>query len=276
MSLIDLTLLMNSYIKGPTTVASKASCYLEADRRVALTGTPIQNKIEDVWALFRFLRLEPLDQREVFQSYISSPCKIGDQIGVARLQLVMKCCTLRRTKDSTTEDGQKILNLPARVEKQVWLKLREDERKAYDARANVVKVRVGEMIDKQELSSNYANILQEVLRLRQICDHVELANTGSVEEDYDGTVMDYEVAIQGIERYGLNQARAVSVVCFLKDGAGAQCADCTYDFGDYFPSLGLGGVEEERKVKKMLYKALLTKCQHLYCRSFASGMLANK
>ncbi len=37
-----------SYIKSAATVASKASCYLAADRRVALTGTPIQNKIEDV------------------------------------------------------------------------------------------------------------------------------------------------------------------------------------------------------------------------------------
>lgn len=257
--------LTNSYIKGSTTVASRASCYLEADRRVALTGTPIQNKIEDVWALFRFLRLEPLDRKDVFQSCIANPCKTGNQIGVARLQLVMKCCTLRRTKDSTHEDGKKILNLPPRKESQMWLTLREDERKAYDERASAVKDRVGILKAKKELGQNYANILQEVLRLRQICDHVELAASGPVEEDYDGTVMDYEVAIQGIDRYGLNQARAVSVVCFLKDGSGAQCVDCAYDFGEYFPSLGLGGVEEDKKIKKMPYKIVLTKCQHLFC-----------
>ncbi|WWD21589.1 hypothetical protein CI109_106075 [Kwoniella shandongensis] len=257
------------YIKTPGTVASQAACAVEADRRVALSGTPIQNKIEDVWALFKFLRLSPVDDKDVFTQYISSPCKYGEQIGVARLQLVMRCCTLRRTKDSTTEDGKRILNLPPRKEVQLWLELRDDERKVYDARASVAKEKVGELKAKNELGKNYANMLQEVLRLRQICNHVDLAMLGPVEEDYDGTVMDYEVAAQGIERNGLNQARAVAVVCFLKEGDGASCAGCGYDYGDHFPWIGLGGVEETKeekpKTKKLTHKPILTKCLHLYC-----------
>ncbi|EIW71155.1 hypothetical protein TREMEDRAFT_27733 [Tremella mesenterica DSM 1558] len=257
------------YIKSPATVAFKASCALEADRRICLTGTPIQNKIEDVWALFKFLRLGPVDQKECFTKFISNPCKFGEQIGVARLQLVMRCCTLRRTKDSTMENGKRILNLPPRKEVQLWLDLAEDERAAYDERANRIKQKVTELRATNQLSKNFANVLQEVLRLRQICDHVDLARSGAVEEDYDGTVMDYTLAVQGIERYGLTQARAVSVVCFLKDGAGAQCLACGYDYGDYFPSLGLVGVEdpqtEKDRVKKMPHRPLLTKCLHLYC-----------
>jgi len=263
-----------SYIKSAVTVASQASCELAADRRICLTGTPIQNKIEDVWALFKFLRVSPVNDKECFTKYISNPCKFGEQIGVARLQLVMRCCTLRRTKDSTAEDGRRILNLPPRKEVQLWLDLREDERKAYDDRAVAVKERVGQLQANNELSKNYANVLQEVLRLRQICDHVDLAKSGAVEEDYDGTVMDYQVAVKGIARYGLNQARAVSVVCFLKDGDGAQCVTCGYDYGEYFPSVGLGGVEEGVKVdekggklKKLPHRLLLTKCLHVFCQS---------
>ncbi|WVQ69393.1 uncharacterized protein L199_007610 [Kwoniella botswanensis] len=259
------------YIKTASTVASQAACAVEADRRVALTGTPIQNKIEDVWALFKFLRVSPVDDKDVFTQYISSPCKYGEQIGVARLQLVMRCCTLRRTKDSTAEDGKKILNLPPRKEVQLWLELREDERKVYDERASAAKDRVGELKRKNELGKNYANMLQEVLRLRQICNHVDLAMSGSVEEDYDGTIMDYQVAVQGIDRNGLNQARAVAVCCYLKEGAGALCSGCGVDFGDYFPDIGLGGVEEfatkdeKSKGKKFTSKPVLTKCLHLYC-----------
>ncbi|WVQ98151.1 hypothetical protein IAU59_005273 [Kwoniella sp. CBS 9459] len=259
------------YIKTASTVASQAACALEADRRVALSGTPIQNKIEDVWALFKFLRLSPVDDKDVFTHYIASPCKYGEQLGVARLQLVMRCCTLRRTKDSTAEDGSRILNLPPRKEVQLWLELREDERKVYDERASAAKDRVGELKAKNELGKNYANMLQEVLRLRQICNHVDLAMLGPVEEDYDGTIMDYQVAAQGIDRNGLNQARAVAVLCFLKEGAGALCAGCGYDYGDYFPDIGLGGVEEDRKpeekpkLKKLAAKPILTKCLHLYC-----------
>ncbi|WVF69696.1 hypothetical protein IAT40_004475 [Kwoniella sp. CBS 6097] len=259
------------YIKTASTVASQAACALEADRRVALSGTPIQNKIEDVWALFKFLRLSPVDDKDVFTQYIASPCKYGEQLGVARLQLVMRCCTLRRTKDSTAEDGSRILNLPPRKEIQLWLELREDERKVYDERASAAKDRVGELKAKNELGKNYANMLQEVLRLRQICNHVDLAMLGPVEEDYDGTIMDYQVAAQGIDRNGLNQARAVAVLCFLKEGAGALCAGCGYDYGDYFPDIGLGGVEEDSKpgektkLKKLAAKPILTKCLHLYC-----------
>ncbi|OXM76917.1 DNA repair protein RAD5 [Cryptococcus neoformans Bt63] len=256
------------YIKTASTVASQAACYLEADRRIALSGTPIQNKIEDVWALFKFLRISPVDDKDVFTSYVSSPCKYGEQIGIARLQLVMRCCTLRRTKESTHEDGSKILNLPPRSERQMWLTLRDDERKIYDERANKAKDKFGELKANNEVSKMYVNMLQEVLRLRQICNHVDLAMEGPVEEDYDGTIMDYEVAVQGIERNGLTQPRAVAVVCSMKEGEGATCTSCGLDFGDWFPWVGLGGVEEEKekpKVKKMPTKPLLTKCLHLYC-----------
>ncbi|TYJ56013.1 hypothetical protein B9479_003255 [Cryptococcus floricola] len=258
------------YIKTASTVASQAACALEADRRVALSGTPIQNKIEDVWALFKFIRISPVDDKDVFMKYIASPCKYGEQIGVARLQLVMRCCTLRRTKESHHEDGSKILNLPPRSERQMWLTLREDERQVYDERASRAKNKLGELKANNETSKIYVNMLQEVLRLRQICNHVDLAMLGPVEEDYDGTIMDYEVAASGIEKHGLTQQRAVAVVCSQKEGEGANCVSCGFDFGEWFPWIGLGGVEEEKekpKVKKLTNKPLMTKCLHLFCPS---------
>lgn len=259
-----------STIKSPVTVQSQAACSVEADRRIALTGTPIQNRIEDVWALFKFLRLSPIDEKEVFQKYISHPCKFGEQIGVARLQLIMRCCTLRRTKDSTAEDGTRILNLPPRREMQLWLDLREDERAVYDARASSAKAKLGEIQAKKGLDKGYSNMLQDILRLRQICNHVDLAMLGSVEEDYDGTIMDYQVAVQGIEQNGLTQSRAVAVVCYQKDGDGAVCTACGFDYGDHFPDLALGGGDDglfgqKAKTKKLPHKPVLTKCLHLYC-----------
>jgi SWI/SNF-related matrix-associated actin-dependent regulator of chromatin subfamily A3 len=236
-----------------------------------LTGTPIQNKIEDVWALFKFLRLSPINEREMFNQYISSPCKAGDQMGVARLQLVMKCCTLRRTKDSTAEDGRRILNLPPRKEMQVWLDLREDEREVYLKRKGQVLKEIDEMKQNEEETPRLAAMLQYILRLRQTCNHVDLVNTGAVEEDYDGTIMDYQVAVQGINMHGLNQARAVSVVCFMKEGDQAQCSGCGADYGDYFPSMGLAGVEDYKPKKKLPTPLILTKCLHLYCECFISG-----
>jgi SWI/SNF-related matrix-associated actin-dependent regulator of chromatin subfamily A3 len=242
---------------------------VDADRRIALTGTPIQNKIEDIWALFKFLRLKPIDEKEQFTKYISAPCKIGNQVGVARLQLVMRCCTLRRTKDSTADDGRRILNLPPRKESQMWLELREDERAIYDARHAQGKAELENFQQEEVGSRNYAHVLQQILRLRQTCNHVDLAQMDPVEEDYDGTIMDYEVAVAGIQAHGLNQNRGVSVVCFMKDGEGANCAECNYDYNDYFPSMATAELEDSKLKKKMPTPLLLTKCLHIYCESLS-------
>lgn len=261
-------------IKSSQTVACKACCYLEADRRIALTGTPIQNRIEDVWALFKFLRLSPIDDKEVFNKFITTPCKTGEQIGIARLQLIMRTCSLRRTKDTETEEGKKILSLPPRRELQVWLDLREDERAIYDERLHDIKKEVDELQAKKELTKNYAHVLQHLLRLRQTCDHVDLAGSGVTEDDYnDGEIMGIDDAVAGIERHGLTQGRALAVICAAKDNDNCVCAECGHDFSPYFPSVGLGGVVEDDAVKdeakpdkgKKSTHPLLTKCLHIFC-----------
>lgn len=259
-------------IKSTATVACKATCALEAERRIALTGTPIQNKIEDVWALFKFLRLSPIDNKDVFSKFVTTPCKTGEQLGIARLQLVMRACCLRRTKE-TSDNGTKILNLPARKEGQVWLELREDERKIYTERRNAAQANIETLKATKQLTQNYAHVLQQLLRLRQTCDHVDLPKSGAAEEDYDGTIMDYEVAVKGIEQLGLSQHRAQSVICTQKDMAnGSLCAECGVDFGPYFPSIGLGGVEDDVKSEAVEVKKgkkdprpILTKCMHILC-----------
>lgn len=261
-------------IKSPSTIACRASCALEADRRVALTGTPIQNRVDDVWALFKFLRISPINEREVFTKYITTPCKTGEQVGVARLQLVMRMCTLRRTKDMMTEAGRRILDLPPRREIQIWLDLRPDERTIYDERHDEIKKDILELKAKKQLTKNYAHVLQHLLRLRQTCDHVDLPSSGPVEEDYDGTIMDYELACVGIDKYGVTLPRAQSVLSFNKDTPeGAVCAECKHDFGPLFPSIGLGGAEDDapkpaetdgKKAKKPV-RPVLTKCLHVLC-----------
>lgn len=262
-------------IKSSVTVACKASCSLEADRRIALSGTPIQNKIEDVWALFKFLRISPIDEKDTFTKYITSPCKTGDPVGIARLQLIMRSCTLRRTKDTVQENGKKILDLPKRNEHRLWLDLREDERAVYVERLTDIKSEIDELARKKQLTKNYAHVLQQLLILRQTCDHVDLPSAGVVEEDYDGTIMDFDVAVAGIQSSGLSMPRAQSVICSLKDtDRGAVCGDCGADFGPYFPSIGPMGIDEledrkaepeTKKGKKTPMRPILTKCQHVFC-----------
>lgn len=242
-----------------------------------MSGTPIQNKIEDIWALFKFLRLDPVDNKETFNSLIGGPCKVGSSVGVARLQLVMRACTLRRTKDSKDEAGNKVLELPQRHDQIVKLQLTEEERKAYDEAKQVGAEKLEEYQaqekDKQSgkgggKGSSLRNVLQHLLRLRQICDHVELAAAGEAEEDYDGTLMDLSVAMAGIQRDGLNLARAQSVFANRKatDGDELQCSGCNANFSKYFPALYPDGeMEPLSDLAKLAYKPFLTKCLHIFC-----------
>src|ERR1700712_2906927 len=103
-----------------------------ADRRLCLTGTPVQNKLDDVYALIKFLRLEPFDDKNIWTEFIGTPVKYGQAIGVARLQTIMKCMTLRRTKESETADGKKILSLPPRRDELRYLKFDTQEKDIYD------------------------------------------------------------------------------------------------------------------------------------------------
>ncbi len=77
-----------SYIKETGTVACRACCDLMADRRLCLTGTPVQNKLDDVFALVKFLRLQPFDDKNIWTEFIGGPVKSGQALGVARRRLM--------------------------------------------------------------------------------------------------------------------------------------------------------------------------------------------
>lgn len=288
---LTLICFVYSSIKETSTVASRASCDLFADRRLCLTGTPVQNKLDDVFALIKFLRLEPLDDKAVWTEYIGAPVKFGQSLGITRLQTVMKCVTLRRTKESKAEDGKKILDLPPRRDELRYLKFDEGEQKIYDKVFQDSKAEFNELSDKNEVMKNYVGILQKILRLRQICDHWQLVSGG--DGGINGVCL--ENAIKAIEREGLTVELANAVYALLKEGGSAQCVACGYDLGAHFeeqaaaelgtdPSLCTTPAQKKTKKSKACTglptsgtgtrqnspgtpgpRALMTKCQHLYC-----------
>ncbi len=165
-----------------------------ADRRLCLTGTPVQNKLDDVFALIKFLKLSPLDDKATWTEFIGTPVKYGQPLGVARLQTIMRSITLRRTKESRTPNGQRILTLPPRRDELRYLKFDAQEQELYDRFFNESKAEFHELSHKNEVMKNYVGILQKILRLRQICDDMELvkgkgllANT-QLDASYEETV----------------------------------------------------------------------------------------
>lgn len=256
---------------------SRAACYLEAQRRVCLSGTPIQNKLDDIWALFKFLRLAPFDKRETWNKYIMDYAKAGNSLGVVRLQTILKHCTLRRTKDSVNEDGNKILDLPPRKELVVTLKLQDEERKIYDHHFKQGQKQFEEA-NEDGSKVDVVNILQQILRLRQICDHPSLLDT-CIAEDLEEEIMadglmDLDTAKLSIEKDGINLRRALAYIANLRPEEPASCASCQHSFNvaDIVKEDPEGeepasktGKGPKRKTKAAY--PILTRCCHLYCKS---------
>ncbi|OBZ79354.1 putative SWI/SNF-related matrix-associated actin-dependent regulator of chromatin subfamily A member 3-like 2 [Grifola frondosa] len=211
-------------IKETSTVGCRACCDLIADRRLCLTGTPVQNKLDDVYALIKFLKLAPFDDKNQWNEFIGTPVKYGQPLGVARLQTIMKCITLRRTKESKAEDGRRILALPPRRDELRYLKFDEQEQSIYDRFFTESKAEFNELSHKNEVMKNYVGILQKILRLRQICDHFELVQNKGL--GLAGDNQSQEDVVAAIAKEGINLQRAAAIFMLLKESGTTQCVEC--------------------------------------------------
>jgi SWI/SNF-related matrix-associated actin-dependent regulator of chromatin subfamily A3 len=257
-----------------------------ADRRLCLTGTPVQNKLDDVFALIKFLKLSPLDDKATWTEFVGSPVKYGQPLGVARLQTVMRSITLRRTKESKTPNGQRILTLPPRRDELRYLKFDSQEQELYDRFFNESKAEFHELSHKNEVMKNYVGILQKILRLRQICDDLELVrNKGFFGDAPHGA--SYEETVAAIAAEGITAERALVIFTLLREAATTQCSECGVELSPpETPSSCSSGADVEasaaakRSRKSKASRAntrpnspstppaprpMMTRCQHLIC-----------
>lgn len=276
-------------IKEHTTIQARAACELMAERRVCLTGTPLQNSLNDLFSLMRFLRLEPFTDREKWTSYIGALVKLNDPLGVSRLQLIMRHLALRRTKQTTTKEGKLILSIPPKKDEIRYITLDEQEKAFYASHHSKYKHNFEQLQKTDSVNKNYCSILQEVLRLRQICAHMALVRDG---EDRAALARgeDPTDVVSAIRAHGLSKGRALRLLALMRDTGAAQCAEC----GEELASTGLSvsqdaDEEEESKASKRSKKPrtagrkgatvkseddpsnpsapspVLTRCQHLFC-----------
>ncbi|XP_024520679.1 helicase-like transcription factor CHR28 [Selaginella moellendorffii] len=172
-------------IKNSRTQVARACWGLRAKKRWCLSGTPIQNAIDDLYSYFRFLRFDPLDTYKSFRSEVKDPITRNPVLGYKKLQLILQVVMLRRTK-ATLIDGQPIVNLPPRFVCLQQAEFSEEERIFYNSLELESRRQFQVYAEEGTLQSNYVNILYMLLRLRQACDHpllVKETNNESTEFD---------------------------------------------------------------------------------------------
>nr|XP_057938990.1 transcription termination factor 2 [Doryrhamphus excisus] len=115
-------------IKNPKVQTSMAVCQLRAGARWAVTGTPIQNNLLDMYSLLKFLRCSPFDEYKLWKAQVDN----GSKRGRERLNILTRTLLLRRTKDQLDSSGKPLVSLPSRTCKVHQLKLSVDEQAVYN------------------------------------------------------------------------------------------------------------------------------------------------
>ncbi|MBN3311580.1 TTF2 factor, partial [Atractosteus spatula] len=115
-------------VKNPRVQTSLAVCQLRAGSRWAVTGTPVQNNLLDLYSLLKFLRCSPFDDYKLWKAHVDNGSKRGGE----RLNILTKALLLRRTKDQFDSTGKPLVSLPERCCHTHRLKLSEDEQSVYN------------------------------------------------------------------------------------------------------------------------------------------------
>ncbi|KAK1634848.1 SNF2 family domain-containing protein [Colletotrichum phormii] len=152
-------------IRRPATTFYQACRSLHANSRWCLTGTPIQNKLADIGALFAFIRATPFDNPAAFRRYIEVPFEQHsenlDKVK-ERLVTLMESLCLRRTKD--------LLDLPGLEERIVDLRFSPEEQQQYDKTKKILMRTIKQKVGEVEKSSKFG-LFQANLQMRIFCNH---------------------------------------------------------------------------------------------------------
>ncbi|CAM1509853.1 Fc.00g001880.m01.CDS01 [Cosmosporella sp. VM-42] len=172
------------HIKNRASKTAKACYEIAADHRWVLTGTPIVNKLEDLFSLVRFLGVEPWNNFSFWRTFITVPFESGEFMrALDVVQTVLEPLVLRRTKDMKTPDGLPLVPLPPKHIEIVDIELSETERSVYDYIFNKAKRTFSQNVEAGTVMKAFTTIFAQILRLRQSCCHPILVRNRDIVAD---------------------------------------------------------------------------------------------
>ncbi|KAJ6160833.1 hypothetical protein N7470_004229 [Penicillium chermesinum] len=204
---------------------TKAVLSLHAQRRWSVTGTPVQNRLEDLISVTKFLRLFPYNERSHFAQYILSRFKSGDASVLASLRVLVDSFTLRRVKDK--------IDLPPRDDQIVTLEFTPKEYQLHEffrgESNSLMQVIAGE--NRKKMGGRmYHHVLKAMMILRQVSAHGKelldieererikgLSAQDAIDLDENGT----EETTAAIDR------KAYSMFLLMQDSSGDICSKCS-------------------------------------------------
>ena len=184
-------------IKNRNAKATQACYALRSELRWCLTGTPMQNNLDELQSLIRFLKIKPYNELSIWKDQITRPMSQGrGGVAIKRLQFYLKAFMKRRTKDVLKKEGalnpggkptagggpSNGFKITERKIENVLAEFSPEERKFYDRLEQRTDKSLEQMMGGEKM--NYAGALVLLLRLRQACNHPRLVG-GSMAQDKD-------------------------------------------------------------------------------------------
>lgn len=148
-------------INNLATATTRASNAIKARNRWVVTGTPIQNRLSDLYSLLRFIGAYPYDEKRTFDNHIANLVRQGDaSLAQTRMRTLLRSMMLRRCTE---------LPLPKKTELLVELQLNATETQQYNDAKNRALSTIDNALSLMTTGSSYRNVLQKIETLRQIC-----------------------------------------------------------------------------------------------------------
>jgi superfamily II DNA or RNA helicase len=169
------------HIKNPLSATARAAKRLRARHRLALTGTPIENRLSEFWSIFDFVSPNMLGSLKTFEETYGRPIERGDLEAAQKLGAAVRPFVKRRTKKEVEKD------LPSKIEQEMVVPLADEQAKLYKQIMKEVRESVLSQVEEKGVQKAQIQILAALTRLRQVaCDPRLLKLPGNFDQDESG------------------------------------------------------------------------------------------
>jgi SNF2 family DNA or RNA helicase len=176
-------------IKNPASMLYRTVTRLKSDYKLALTGTPVENSLTDLWTQLNFVNPGLLGELSFFRREFAKPIeKLGDDEKQSALKKIIQPFILRRTKEMVATD------LPPITEQTVYCEMTDEQAKLYDEEKSAVRNSILKSIASSGIEKSAIVVLQGLMKLRQISNHPAMAY-----DDYASGSGKFETVIQDID-----------------------------------------------------------------------------
>lgn len=236
-------------IRNRNTKTAKSIHELDLRRRWVLTGTPVVNRLDDIFSVVKFLRLDPWSNFSYWKTFVTLPFeqkKFNQTLDVVKS--ILEPIFLRRTKNMKQKNGQPLVELPEKEVVIEELEFSKREQLFYDFFKSRAHQSFKEGMQSGDLLKKYTQILTHILRLRQVCCHPELVSSSSeLDDSWQEELSAFEKPAE-TERFASETALKETMYSLYKrvNPDEAECSICTQS------PIALG-------------ELTVTECGHQYC-----------